>query len=237
MVYFGETEVKVSLQGTPLSGDDLVKDWGQQEGEHHSQSHEEESSQALLGVVAVVLALRFWILLPQQQHSLKTTMFQLLRWPWPKTSDAHVHKNTPSPCLILDIGEVTFVNVSMFQITWVMTPPRATAVEAGDCSHCSGLDWGFLPRLRVQPMHRLSNMYSMDTWDTMSQTANTTRSRVFRGRPTLSWLIKKKPDQTNQTVKFLFLQRKDITYTLPGCPSVGYQCHLWNTCRTQVEHN
>lgn len=51
-----------------------------------------------------------------------------------------------------------------------MTPPTATVVEAGDCSHCRGLDWGFLPRLRVQPIHRLSNMYSMDTWDTMSQT-------------------------------------------------------------------
>lgn len=115
----------------------------------------------------------------------------------------------------------------MFQITWVTTPPRATAVEAGDCSHCSGLDWGFLPRLRVQPMHRLSNMYSMDTWDTISQTANTTRSRVFRRRLTvLSCLIKKKPDQPNQAIKFLFLQRKDI---LKKKHTLCQAAHQWDT--------
>lgn len=103
IVYFGETEVEVSLQGTPLSGDDLVKDWGQQEGEHHSQSHEEEPSQTLLGVVAVVLALGFWILLPQQQPSLKMTMFHSLRWPWPKTSDAYVHLLEPQHHLTIQM--------------------------------------------------------------------------------------------------------------------------------------
>lgn len=77
--YFGEAEVEVSLQGAPLSGGDLVEDRGQQEGQHHSQSHEEEPCQTLLGVVAVMLALRFGILLPQQQHSLGMTPFHSLQ--------------------------------------------------------------------------------------------------------------------------------------------------------------
>lgn len=51
------------------------------------------------------------------------------------------------------------------------TPPIARALEAGEESHWRGLLWGFLFLLRVQPTHRLSSMYSMDTWDTMSQTA------------------------------------------------------------------
>lgn len=55
--YFGKAEVEVPLQGAPLSGDDLVKDGGQQEGQQHFQSHEEEPCQTLLGVVAVVLGL------------------------------------------------------------------------------------------------------------------------------------------------------------------------------------
>lgn len=57
-----------------------------------------------------------------------------------------------------------------------MTPPTATALDAGDCSHCRGLDWGFLLRLNVHPMHKLSSMYSMETWDTMSQTAPTDKT-------------------------------------------------------------
>lgn len=56
-VYLGEAEVKVPLQGAPLSGGDLVEDRGQQEGQDHSQSHEEETRQTLLGVVAVMFAL------------------------------------------------------------------------------------------------------------------------------------------------------------------------------------
>lgn len=75
--YLGEAQEEVPLQGAPLSGDDLVQDRGQQESQHHPQSHEEEPRQALLGVVAVVLALGRRILLPQQQRSLKkqTTSF------------------------------------------------------------------------------------------------------------------------------------------------------------------
>lgn len=53
----GEAEVEVSLQGAPLSGDDLVEDGGQQEGQAHSQSYEEEACQTLLGVIAVMVAL------------------------------------------------------------------------------------------------------------------------------------------------------------------------------------
>lgn len=56
--YLGEAEVEVSLQGAPLGGDDLVEDGGQQEGQAHSQSHEEETGHTLLGVIAVVLTLR-----------------------------------------------------------------------------------------------------------------------------------------------------------------------------------
>lgn len=56
-VYLGEAEVEVPLQGAPLSGGDLVEDRGQQEGQDHSQSHEEETRQTLLGVVAVMFAL------------------------------------------------------------------------------------------------------------------------------------------------------------------------------------
>lgn len=40
VVYLGKAEVEVSLQGASLSGDDLVEDRGQQEGQTHSQSHE-----------------------------------------------------------------------------------------------------------------------------------------------------------------------------------------------------
>lgn len=57
VVYLGEAEVEVSLQGAPLSGGDLVEDRGQQEGKDHSQSHEEETCETLLGVVAVMLTL------------------------------------------------------------------------------------------------------------------------------------------------------------------------------------
>lgn len=70
-LYLSEGEVEVSLQGAPLSGDDLVEDGGQQQGQAHPQSDEEETCQTLLGVVAVMFALRVRILLPQQQHSLK----------------------------------------------------------------------------------------------------------------------------------------------------------------------
>lgn len=62
--YFGEAEVEVPLQSAPFSGDDLVKDRGQQEGQQDSERHEEESSQTLLWVVAVMLTLRLGILLP-----------------------------------------------------------------------------------------------------------------------------------------------------------------------------
>lgn len=55
--YLGEAEVEVSLQGAPLSGDDLVEDGGQQQGEDYPESHEEETCQTLLGVVAVMFAL------------------------------------------------------------------------------------------------------------------------------------------------------------------------------------
>lgn len=57
VVYLGEAQVEVSLQGAPLSGDDLVEDRGQQESHDHPQSHEEEPRQTLLGVVAVMLTL------------------------------------------------------------------------------------------------------------------------------------------------------------------------------------
>lgn len=75
MLYFGEAEVEVSLQGAPLGGDDLVEDGGQQEGEQHSERHEEEPCQALLGVVAVVPTPRFRKLLPQQQHGLEAARY------------------------------------------------------------------------------------------------------------------------------------------------------------------
>lgn len=77
VVYLGEAQVEVSLQGAPLSGDDLVEDRGQQESHDHPQSHEEEPRQTLLGVVAVMLTLWFWILLPQQQHSLRESTVSL----------------------------------------------------------------------------------------------------------------------------------------------------------------
>lgn len=57
VVYLGEAEVEVSLQCASLSGDDLVEDRGQQEGQTHSQSHEEETCQALLSMVAVMFTL------------------------------------------------------------------------------------------------------------------------------------------------------------------------------------
>lgn len=62
------------------------------------------------------------------------------------------------------------------------TPLTATAVEAGVCSHCRGLVWDFLLRLRVQPMHRLSIIYSMDTWDTISQTVPEPGGRKEEGK-------------------------------------------------------
>lgn len=62
--YFGEAEVEVPLQSAPFSGDDLVKDRGQQKGQQDSERHEEESSQTLLWVVAVMFTLRLGILLP-----------------------------------------------------------------------------------------------------------------------------------------------------------------------------
>lgn len=106
--------------------------------------------------------------------------------------------------------------------TWTMTPPTATAVEAGDCSHCRGLEWGFLLRLRVQPMHRLRIMYSMDTWDTISQTAPRTDSTEEEGTIIFG------PVKNDW-----WLSEGRWIYILPGCPSQGYQHHLWNTCRTQ----
>lgn len=57
VTHLSEAEVEVSLQGAPLGGDDLVEDGGQQEGQDHSQSHEEEPRQILLGVVAVMFTL------------------------------------------------------------------------------------------------------------------------------------------------------------------------------------
>jgi len=68
--YLSETEVEVSLQGAPLGGNDLVEDGGQQEGQAHSQSYEEDTCQTPLGVVAVMLTLQLGILLPEQQHPL-----------------------------------------------------------------------------------------------------------------------------------------------------------------------
>lgn len=41
--YLSKAEVEVSLQGAPLCGDDLAEDGGQQEGQRHSQSQEEET--------------------------------------------------------------------------------------------------------------------------------------------------------------------------------------------------
>lgn len=77
--------------------------------------------------------------------------------------------------------------------TWVTTPPTATAVDAGDCSHCRGRDWGFLLRLSVHPMQRLSSMYSIDTWDTMSQTAHReTRQEVVTLSLFISHNVRKK---------------------------------------------
>lgn len=55
--YLSKAQVEVSLQGAPLSGDDLVEDRGQQEGEAHSQDDEEDAGQAPLDVVAVVFTL------------------------------------------------------------------------------------------------------------------------------------------------------------------------------------
>ena len=75
MSYLGEAQVEVSLQGAPLSGDDLVEDGGQQEGEDHPEKHEEQSGDTLLDVEAVMLTLGFRKLLPQQQASLRTTQF------------------------------------------------------------------------------------------------------------------------------------------------------------------
>lgn len=69
--YLGEAEVEVPLQSAPLGGDDLIKDRGQQERQQDPEGHEEESCQTLLRVVAVVLALRLGILLPDQQRPLK----------------------------------------------------------------------------------------------------------------------------------------------------------------------
>lgn len=58
IVYLGETEVEVSFQGAPFGGDDLVEDRGQQDSQAHSQSHEEDTCQTLLGVVAVMFTVR-----------------------------------------------------------------------------------------------------------------------------------------------------------------------------------
>lgn len=72
--YFGEAEVEVPLKSTSLSGDDLIKDRGQQECQQDSKGHKKESGQTLLHVVAVMLTFRLRILLPEQQHTLKTAV-------------------------------------------------------------------------------------------------------------------------------------------------------------------
>lgn len=59
VVNLGEAEVEVSLQGAPLGGDDLVEDWGQQEGQGHPQGDEEEAGNAALAVVAVMFTIIF----------------------------------------------------------------------------------------------------------------------------------------------------------------------------------
>lgn len=64
--YFGEAEVEVPLKSASLSGDDLVKDRGQQECQQDSKGHKKEPSQTLLCVVAVMLTFSLRILLPEQ---------------------------------------------------------------------------------------------------------------------------------------------------------------------------
>lgn len=64
--YFGEAEVEVPLKSASLSGDDLIKDRGQQECQQDSKGHKKVPSQTLLCVVAVMLTFRLRILLPEQ---------------------------------------------------------------------------------------------------------------------------------------------------------------------------
>lgn len=117
-------------------------------------------------------------------------------------------------------------------LTCTATPPTATAVEAGDWSHCRGLDWGFRPRLRVQPIHRLSNVYSIETWDTISQTAQGSKGRGKRRIQNISHFL---CSQSKPVTVLRDETRNMMTYTLPGCQSVELQLHLWSTCRTQDE--
>lgn len=120
--YLGEAEVEVPLQGAPLRGDDLVEDGGQQQGQDHPQTHQEETRQVLLDEVAVMTPLRPRELLPQQQRRLD---------PQGSVSCSFLTPNSRS------VAPPTRV---MTPPTCVMTPPTATAVEAGERSHCRGLD-------------------------------------------------------------------------------------------------